>query len=124
MEVAGALAGEPGMKQQTYVMQERMESANENAGPNGKGWSDEGVAFTLEARHRPQTVATQWAVRRLLPVECERLQGFPDGWTDVIHRGKPAADGPRYKAIGNSKATTVVRWIGKRILRAVEELQA
>jgi DNA (cytosine-5)-methyltransferase 1 len=51
-------------------------------------------------------------VRRLTPIECERLQGFPDGWTDVPYRGKPAADGPRYKAIGNSKATTVVRWIG------------
>lgn len=60
-------------------------------------------------------VAAQSAVRRLTPVECERLQGFPDGHTDVLHRGKPAADGPRYKAIGNSKAVPVVRWIGRRI---------
>lgn len=54
-------------------------------------------------------------VRRLTPKECERLQGFPDDWTLVTHRGKPAADGPRYKAIGNSMAVPVMRWIGKRI---------
>jgi DNA (cytosine-5)-methyltransferase 1 len=54
-------------------------------------------------------------VRRLTPRECERLQGFPDDWTLVSHRGKPAADGPRYKAIGNSMAVPVMRWIGKRI---------
>jgi DNA (cytosine-5)-methyltransferase 1 len=56
------------------------------------------------------------SVRRLTPVECERLQGFPDGWTDVPYRGKPAADGNRYRAIGNSMAVPVVRWIGERIL--------
>jgi DNA (cytosine-5)-methyltransferase 1 len=60
-------------------------------------------------------VATSWAVRRLTPTECERLQGFPDGWTDVPYRGKPAADGPRYKALGNSMAVNVMRWIGRRI---------
>jgi DNA (cytosine-5)-methyltransferase 1 len=57
----------------------------------------------------------QMGVRRLTPRECERLQGFPDDWTLVTHRGKPAADGPRYKAIGNSMAVPVMRWIGKRI---------
>jgi len=60
-------------------------------------------------------------VRRLTPLECERLQGFPDGWTDVPHRGKAAPDGPRYKAIGNSMAVPVMRWIGNRI-QMVEEL--
>lgn len=60
-------------------------------------------------------------VRRLTPLECERLQGFPDGWTDVPHRGKAAPDGPRYKAIGNSMAVPVMRWIGSRI-QIVEEL--
>jgi DNA (cytosine-5)-methyltransferase 1 len=57
----------------------------------------------------------QSAVRRLTPRECERLQGFPDDWTQVPNRGKPAADGPRYKAIGNSMAVNVMRWIGTRI---------
>ena len=78
MEVAGTLAAEPGMKQQTYLH-----------------------------------VAS--AVRRLTPTECERLQGFPDGWTAITHRKKPAADGPRYKALGNSMAVPVLTWIGKRI---------
>ncbi len=55
------------------------------------------------------------AVRRLTPKECERLQGFPDGYTDVTYRKKPAADGPRYKALGNSMAVPVMAWIGKRI---------
>jgi len=54
-------------------------------------------------------------VRRLTPRECERLQGFPDDYTLVPHRGKPMADGPRYKALGNSMAVPVMRWIGERI---------
>ena len=61
------------------------------------------------------------AVRRLTPRECERLQGFPDDYTLVPHRGKPMADGPRYKALGNSMAVPVMRWIGERIA-AVEAL--
>lgn len=61
-------------------------------------------------------VADRWAVRRLTPVECERLQGFPDGYTNVPWRGKDhAPDGPRYKALGNSMAVNVMRWIGDRI---------
>ena len=55
------------------------------------------------------------AVRRLTPRECERLQGFPDDYTAVTYRNKPAADGPRYKALGNSMAVPVMRWIGQRI---------
>lgn len=55
------------------------------------------------------------AVRRLTPRECERLQGFPDDYTNIEYRGKPAADGPRYKALGNSMAVPVMRWIGERI---------
>jgi DNA (cytosine-5)-methyltransferase 1 len=57
----------------------------------------------------------QMAVRRLTPRECERLQGFPDDYTLVEYRGKLAADGPRYKALGNSMAVPVMRWIGQRI---------
>lgn len=60
-------------------------------------------------------IATRTAVRRLTPLECERLQGFPDGYTAIPYRGKPAADGPRYKALGNSMAVNVMRWIGERI---------
>ena len=57
-------------------------------------------------------------VRRLTPVECERLQGFPDNYTNIPWRKKPEApDGPRYKALGNSWAVPVVAWIGKRIAK-------
>ena len=71
----------------------------------------------LYASNQGGTVAVgpTTGVRRLTPVECERLQGFPDNWTLVNHRSKPAADGPRYKAIGNSMAVPVIRWICKRI---------
>jgi DNA (cytosine-5)-methyltransferase 1 len=58
---------------------------------------------------------TYCGVRRLTPTECERLQGFPDGWTAITYCGKPAADGPRYKALGNSMAVVVLRWIGLRL---------
>lgn len=62
-----------------------------------------------------QAVMTGMQVRRLTPRECERLQGFLDDCTLVPHRGKPAADGPRYKALGNSMAVPVMAWIGRRI---------
>lgn len=52
-----------------------------------------------------------WIVRRLTPTECERLQGFPDGWTEI----DGASDSARYKALGNSMAVPVMRWIGERI---------
>jgi DNA (cytosine-5)-methyltransferase 1 len=84
MQVAGALAAETGMKQQTFLQ-------------------------------------TAMAVRRLTPVECERLQGFPDGYTNIPWRKKPESpDGPRYKALGNSWAVPVVAWIGNRINEAVK----
>lgn len=48
-------------------------------------------------------------------MECERLQGLPDGWTDIVWKGKKAPDGKRYKALGNSMAVPVMLWIGERI---------
>ena len=63
-------------------------------------------------------VGEPWAVRRLTPTECERLQGFPDGFTKIPWRNKAAdncPDGPRYKALGNSMSVNVMRWIGTRI---------
>jgi len=63
--------------------------------------------------HIPITNAM--AVRRLTPKECERLQGFGDNYTDIQPKGKPTPDGPRYKALGNSMAVPVMRWIGERI---------
>ena len=62
-------------------------------------------------------VSAGMQVRRLTPRECARLQGFPDDYLDITYRGKPAADGPRYKALGNSMAVPVMRWIGERIAK-------
>ena len=63
----------------------------------------------------PITLMQAMAVRRLSPKECERLQGFPDNYTDIKPKGKATPDGPRYKALGNSMAVPVMAWIGKRI---------
>jgi DNA (cytosine-5)-methyltransferase 1 len=75
----------------------------------------------LQRCQTPAVVGPHLQVRRLTPTECERLQGFPDGWTAIPYRGKPASDGPRYKALGNSMAVPVMAWIGRRIA-AVENL--
>ena len=72
------------------------------------------------AAERP-VVADGMAVRRLTPVECERLQGFPDNYTNIPWRKKEESpDGPRYKALGNSMAVPVMRWIGERINQVKE----
>jgi DNA (cytosine-5)-methyltransferase 1 len=76
------------------------------------------VHHTLPAASVPPHLATPWAVRRLTPVECERLQAFPDDFTRIPYRGKPAdrcPDGPRYKALGNSWAVNCAEWVGERI---------
>lgn len=91
------------------------------AGPQGKGYQED-VAFTQDSRSSADVVQFGMQVRRLTPVECERLQGFPDNHTLISWRGKAAADcpdGPRYKAIGNSMAVPVMRWIGERIAAAL-----
>jgi DNA (cytosine-5)-methyltransferase 1 len=77
------------------------------AGETGKGDSANVVAYEQQQR---------WAVRRLTPLECCRLQGFPDDYlSSVKFRGKPPADGPMYKALGNSMATNVMQVLGERI---------
>ena len=90
-------------------------------------WSEEltasvDVAGTIQyggaGAHPPAvafSVTHAMQVRRLTPVECERLQGFPDGYTDIKPKGKPTPDGPRYKALGNSMAVPCMAWIGERI---------
>jgi DNA (cytosine-5)-methyltransferase 1 len=76
--------------------------------------TDVDMTQTLGAKN-PMAVAQAMAVRRLSPKECERLQGFPDNYTDIKPKGKATPDGPRYKALGNSMAVPVMAWIGKRI---------
>ena len=95
--------------------------ANGNEGANGAGVGrDQDPAFTLQVGVQ-QGVWNGWRVRRLTPTECLRLQGFPDDYLDVTFRGKPAADGPKYKATGNSMAVNCMRWIGTRI-QMVEDM--
>ena len=75
-----------------------------------------GINTTVDEGQTP--VIETYGVRRLTPTECERLQGFPDSYTQIPWRNKPAEncpDGPRYKALGNSMAVPVMRWIGERI---------
>ncbi|MEH5014049.1 Dam family site-specific DNA-(adenine-N6)-methyltransferase [Phytobacter diazotrophicus] len=94
---------------------------HDSAGPQGKGYQEE-VAFTQDSRTSADVVQFGMQVRRLTPVECERLQGFPDNHTLIAWRGKDASecpDGPRYKAIGNSMAVPVMCWIGERIAAAI-----
>ena len=103
----------------THAIQAGAIRVNPQSGPDGVGVQAD-HAYTLEARAEVQAVQIGLSVRRLMPKECERLQGFPDDYTQIPWRNKPAdecPDGPRYKAIGNSKAVTVVRWIGQRILQ-------
>ena len=98
-----------------YALQHAQIGRKDSAGPQGKGWQEE-VAFTQDSRSCADAVAV--AVRWLTPTECERLQGFSDGYTAIPWRKKPASecpDGPRYKALGNSWAVPVARWIGARI---------
>ena len=71
---------------------------------------------SVQSHHAQTFIAQQMAVRRLTPVECERLQGFPDNYTNIPWRGKPESpDSLRYKAMGNSMAVPCMKWIGERI---------
>ena len=93
--------------------------APENGGNATEPMHDLSPCLTVADRHG---VAMSMSVRRLTPIECERLQGFPDNHTMISWRGKDAdecPDGPRYKAIGNSMAVPVMRWIGERIAAAL-----
>jgi DNA (cytosine-5)-methyltransferase 1 len=152
----GALAAEPGAKQQCYIAftakdhgADAMEDCSPTlrAGGHSKSHANAGVmpavAFqtsqsgvreveahaTLDSNNgsrRHNGVVQGSAVRRLTPRECERLQGFPDDYTRIPYRNKPASecpDGPRYKALGNSMAVPCMAWIGQRIA-AVEALSA
>ena len=94
---------------------------NPTSGPDGISVQSD-VAYTIEARAEVQAVQQAWAVRRLTPTECARLQGFPDDYlSQVKYRGKPPADGPMAKALGNSMACNVMRVLGQRI-QLVDEL--
>lgn len=108
--------GQPTYPINTLTLGGRPDPVNDRRMTMGVG-ADGDPQFTLQAAHS-HAVATPMAVRRLTPVECERLQGFPDNWSRIPWKGKPeeeCPDGPRYKACGNSMAVPVMRWIGERI---------
>lgn len=88
----------------------------------GKGYmGQDEKAYTLSTS-QDQNLLHKSIIRRLTPTECERLQGFPDTYTKIPYRNKPAdqcPDSPRYKALGNSMAVPVMQWIGKQIQKAV-----
>ena len=106
-----------------FSMHGAMIGRNDAAGPHGSGFlGDNEPSYTLtassQARHGVVTVAENTSmVRRLTPLECERLQGFPDGWTEG------QADGHRYKQLGNAVAVPVVSWIIERLVTVVGEAQ-
>jgi DNA (cytosine-5)-methyltransferase 1 len=98
-------------------------------GAQNSSYQGDGVSVdfcpTLDKSKTPG-VLTASAVRRLTPTECERLQGFPDGYTAIRWRYTPiekCPDGPRYKALGNSMAVPVMRWIGERIQKVEETIK-
>jgi len=82
-----------------------------NKSQNGKGWNDSNISYTVDT-HATQGVLSEALVRRLTPIECERLQGFPDDYTNIKDN---CPDSHRYKAMGNSMAVPVMKWIGQRI---------
>lgn len=142
-QISGALAAQPGMKQTTYLAigfngdqseKTRSMGEKEEQSPTLRAGSTCHVAFGVgESRetahclrsgasradkHESTTYVVTSVVRRLTPVECERLQGFPDNFTAIPWKKKgpeQCPDGPRYKALGNSMAVPVMRWIGERI---------
>jgi len=115
MDVAGALAAEPGMKQQTYLAQ-AFDMRGREGGAMPEGPHETANLRAASGGSSRSYVADQWSVRRLTPRECERLQGFEDDFTNIPWRGKDhAPDGRRYKALGNSMAVNVMRYLGDRI---------
>lgn len=124
-ELAHTLGCNHGQENACISFQERGRDGGRNLEIGGK------LAYALTSpagggRGQERNIAdfNTMTVRRLTPVECERLQGFPDNHTQISWRGKDAADcpdGPRYRAIGNSMAVPVMRWIGERILAALPQ---
>jgi len=93
-------------------------------GDDGRGYAREPNISFLPAldTSKPDRVAGNFGVRRLTPTECERLQGFPDGWTCLCqplgaydHRACRCPDSPRYRALGNAVTVNVIEWLGRRL---------
>lgn len=106
---------------ETFSIAGNIINRSDNAGGNGNGFDGSGESYT-QTTTDIHAVSTGGVVRRLTPKECERLQGFKDGYTKIPYRNKSqeeCPDTPRYKALGNSMAVPVMRWIGERIQQEV-----
>lgn len=108
-----------GYKEQLGIIIGNIIGRDDANGGNQVGVYEGETSPTLTSSDR-HAVIHDYVVRRLTPTECERLMGFPDGYTNVLHNGKPASNSARYKALGNSMATTVMRYIGQQIQAAVD----
>jgi DNA (cytosine-5)-methyltransferase 1 len=108
-DVAVSISAEPGMKQQTYVAKTAFTESN------GWGILEDGTTHTVDSSGPEAVIETgRPTIRRLTPLECERLQGFPDGWTDIPGNSINA----RYRQLGNAVAVPVVTWILNNIARS------
>lgn len=92
-----------------FAIQGTVIGRKDTAGPQGKGFGEDGDPMYTIDTVGGHGVATDTVVRRITPLECERLQGFPDGWTD------DQSDSTRYKQLGNAVTVNVARWIGTRL---------
>lgn len=105
-----------GGQRQPCVLQNIVSYGVKTAHTTSNGWGiQEEKTHTLDSTGTAPACFDKQRVRRLTPTEAERLQGFPDGHTDIGWKGKPTPDSHRYKAMGNSMAVPVMRWIGQRI---------
>ena len=114
-QITGAIAASAGMKQTNYVCIGLDDEKNATEEVFGT------LKSAMKSGNRTDCVLLpHMQIRSLTPMEGERLQGFPDLYTQIPYKSKPTADGPRYKAIGNSMATPVMRYLGMRIQQAVD----
>jgi DNA (cytosine-5)-methyltransferase 1 len=100
--------------EQAVAIQGNMIGRADTAGPQSKGYTEEGEPMFTLTETDVHAVASS-TVRRLTPMECERLQGFPDEWTKYDSDGKEQADSHRYKQMGNAVTVNVIEWIGFRL---------
>ena len=113
-----------GAKTGLYALQNTTIGRKDDAGPQGKGWNDTGKRYTMDTSG-PRGVSDGMVVRRLTPLECERLQGFPDGHTEtgVDEDGNDVEmpDSQRYRQMGNAVTVNVIEWIGRRLAPFTKE---
>lgn len=105
-----------GISESAIPIQGTIIGRSDTAGPQGKGYGDEGdPSYTLDTISQHGVMTPELILRRLTPIECERLMGFPDNHTAVDFSGKKIADTNRYKMCGNAIASPVAEWIGKQL---------